>query len=89
MTIEGTVINGVIVLDGSPQLPEGKRVIVDLEGDDFGPPPPSTETYAEHLELLRKSLAMMDAGEQGMPLEEFAAELKAEFGLTQVAVAGK
>lgn len=44
MTIEGTVINGVVVLDGSPQLPEGKRVIVDLEGDDFGPPPPSTET---------------------------------------------
>ncbi len=86
MTIGGTVINGVIVLDGSPQLPEGKRVVVDLEGDDFGP---STETYAEHLELLRKSLAMMDAGEQGMPLEEFAAELKAEFGLAQVAVAGK
>ena len=88
MTIEGTIINGIIVLDGSPQLPEGKRVIVDLEGDDFGPLP-TTETYAEHLELLRQSLAMMDAGERGMPLEEFAAELKAEFGLTQISVAGK
>jgi len=88
MILEGTVINGVVVLDGSPQLPEGQRVIVDLEGDDFGPPP-TTETYAEHLQLLRQSLAMMDAGERGMPLEEFAAELKAEFGLTQASVAGK
>ena len=87
MILEGTVINGVIVLDGSPALPEGQRVFVDLE-EDYEPPP-STETYAEHLELLRKSLALMDAGEQGMPLEEFAAELKAEFGLTQVSVVGK
>ncbi len=78
MTIEGTVINGVIVLDGSPQLPEGKRVIVDLEGDDFGPPPPSTETYAEHLELLRKSLAMMDAGEQGRSVEDVFDEIERE-----------
>ena len=88
MILEGTVINGVVVLDGSPQLPEGQRVIVDLDGDDFGPPP-TTETYAEHLQLLRQSLVMMDAGERGMPLEEFAAELKAEFGLTHVSVAGK
>ena len=69
MTIAGTVINGVIVLDGSPQLPEGQRVIVDLNGDDFGPPP-ATETYAEHLELLRQSLAKMDAGERGRSAED-------------------
>ena len=69
MILEGTVINGVVVLDGSPQLPEGQRVIVDLDGDDFGPPP-TTETYAEHLELLRKSLAMMDAGERGRSVED-------------------
>ena len=69
MILEGTVINGVIVLDGSPQLPDGQRVIVDLEGDDFGPPP-TTETYAEHLELLRQSLVMMDAGERGRSAED-------------------
>ncbi len=46
MTIEGTVINGVIVLDGSPQLPEGKRVIVDLEGDDYEPPPSTASSYS-------------------------------------------
>ena len=69
MILEGTVINGVVVLDGSPQLPEGQRVIVDLDGDDFGPPP-TTETYAEHLDLLRKSLAMMDDGERGRSVED-------------------
>ena len=81
MTIEGTVINGVVVLDGSPQLPEGQRVIVDLESDDFGPPP-STETYAEHIASLRQAMADIDAGIKGMPLEQFAAEMKAEFGLS-------
>ncbi len=30
MILKGTVINGVVVLDGSPQLQEGQRVIVDL-----------------------------------------------------------
>ncbi len=49
MTIEGTVINGVIVLDGSPQLLEGQRVIVDLKGDDFETPT-FTVTYAKHIE---------------------------------------
>ena len=28
MTLEGTVVNGVIVLDGGAQLPEGERVRV-------------------------------------------------------------
>ena len=81
MTIEGTVINGVIVLDGSPQLPEGKRVVVDLEGDDFGPPPPSTETYAEHIASLRQSLADIDAGIKGIPLDEAMEKIAIEFNL--------
>ncbi len=76
MTVEGTVINGVIVLDGSPHLPEGQRVIVDLE-EDYEPPP-STQTYAEHLELLRKSLAMMDAGERGRSVEDVFDEIERE-----------
>ena len=74
MILEGTVINGVIVLDGSPALPEGQRVFVDLE-EDYEPPP-STETYADHLELLRKSLAMMDAGEEGRSVEDVFDEIE-------------
>jgi hypothetical protein len=30
MTLEGTVVNGAIVLDGSPILPEGARVRIEL-----------------------------------------------------------
>jgi len=80
MRIEGTVINGVVVLDGSPQLLEGQRVIVDLEGDDFGPPP-TTETYAEHIASLRQSLADIDAGVKGIPLDEAMEKIAIEFNL--------
>jgi hypothetical protein len=33
MTLEGTVTNGAIVLDGGPSLPEGARVKVELVAD--------------------------------------------------------
>jgi hypothetical protein len=34
MTLQWTVVNGAIVLDGSPALPEGARVWVELETED-------------------------------------------------------
>jgi hypothetical protein len=46
------------------------------EEADFDMPP--TETYEEHLEMLRQSLA---DPEKGMPVSQFAAELEKEFGL--------
>ena len=76
MTLEGTVVNGVIVLDGDPELPEGARVSVELaaedDWDDIGPPP--TETYEEHLAILRESIEDAKAG-QTRPLEEAMAEI--------------
>ncbi len=81
MILEGTVTNGVVVLDGSPQLPEGQRVIVDLKGDDGYELPPSTETYAEHLASLRQSLADIDAGIKGIPLDEAMERIATEFNL--------
>ena len=81
MTLEGTVVNGVVVFDGNPQLPEGARVRVELAGDDDIGPPPSTETYEEHLAILRQSIAEGRAGIGGMTLAEFDAELKKEFGV--------
>jgi hypothetical protein len=85
MTLDGTMRNGVVVLDGSPGLPEGARVRVELaddeDVDDFGPPPPPTgETREEFLAGLREDIAAIKAGVRGMPLAEFAAELKREFG---------
>ena len=64
MSLLGTVVKGVIVLDGSPTLPEGARVQVLLnenESDDL-PLPQSTETYEEHLAALRESMEDMKAG---------------------------
>jgi len=83
MAIEGTVVNGMVVFDGNPQLPEGARVRVELaDADDDlwdelakAPPPPPTETYEEHLESLRKSIAAAQAGEKGMSVEEAFAEI--------------
>ena len=45
MTLEGTVVNGLIVLDAGAKLPEGARVRVELaeDGDDDLCPP--TEPY--------------------------------------------
>jgi hypothetical protein len=38
MTLEGTVVNGMIVLDDAARLPEGARVRVELADlDDLGP----------------------------------------------------
>ena len=39
MTLQGTVVNGAIVIDGTQALPEGTRVWIELETeaelDDF------------------------------------------------------
>jgi hypothetical protein len=79
MTLQGTVVNGAIVLDGSPTLPEGARVWVELETedelDDVVPPPPTTETYEEHLTSLRQLIEESKAGIGGITLAEAIAEL--------------
>ena len=75
MMQHGTVVNGVIVLDAPANLPEGTRVRVESaeEGefwDQLATMPPEPETYEEHLELLRKSIAAVEAGERGIPVDE-------------------
>ncbi len=83
MTLEGTVINGAIVLDGGAKLPEGARVQVEVpDGDDHFPPP---EPYdrAKELEILREALEDVKAG-RGIPFEKFMAAVAAEFKLPLV-----
>ena len=63
MALSGTVVNGVIVLDGSAALPEGARVRVELgdeEAANFSQPP--AETNEVHLDILRESLEEAKAG---------------------------
>ena len=82
MTLEGTVVNGTIVLDGTPPLPEGARVRVELAADDpdNAPPPPATETYEEHLASLREGVADTKAAVGGVDARQFLKELAVKHG---------
>jgi len=78
----GTVVNGVLVFDGPPP-PEGTRLRLEpseAEADWPEGQPPWQETREEVLESLRQSIAETKGGVQGMPLAEFAARLKQEYG---------
>lgn len=85
MTVEGTVVNGRIVLDGSPELPDGARVRVEWTEDwTDRPGPPFRETHAEIVESLRQSIAAMKAGERGVPLGQAMAQIAEELNLPPV-----
>ena len=79
MTLEGTVINGVIVLDAGRQLPEGARVRVELadDGDDDFFPPLEPCDREKELAILRASLEDVKAG-RGMEAREFMKKLAEE-----------
>ena len=81
MALEGTVLNGVVVLDGNPQLPDGTRVRVELE-DVFEYPHPLAPHDREKEEaLLRERLATMQSGEKGIPVDKAMARIAAELNL--------
>ena len=85
MTLEGTVVDGKIVLDGGSALPEGARVRVEPTGNyaedwEMVPPPPTTETREEFLASLRESIAAMEAGEKGKSVAEVFDEIDRELG---------
>ena len=84
MTLEGTVVNGMIVLDTGAQLPEGARVRVELadEDDELFPQPEPYDRDKE-LAILRESLEDVKAG-RGMPFEEFMANLAAKHNFPPV-----
>jgi hypothetical protein len=81
MMLEGTVVNGVIVLDTGTQLPNGVRVRVELaeDDDDFFPPPEPYDREKE-LAILRESLEDVKAG-RGMEAREFMKKLAVELNL--------
>jgi hypothetical protein len=76
MSLLGTVVKGVVVLDGNLPLPEGARVRVFLSEDDFEDysPQPTQETYDQHLAALRESIEDMKAG-RTRPAREVLKEL--------------
>ncbi len=55
MTLEGIVVNGVIVLNDGPVLAEGAKVRVEVDDpDDLGPPPEPYDREKE-LAILREA----------------------------------
>ena len=80
MTLEGTVVNGVIVLEAGTQLPEGARVRVELADDDDLFPPPEPYDREKELAILRQSLEDVKAG-RGMEAREFLKKLAEELNL--------
>ncbi|HEY2908708.1 MAG TPA: hypothetical protein VGI99_00590 [Gemmataceae bacterium] len=85
MILEGTIVKGRVELDEPANWPDGARVRVKLECEDElddllddMPIPPPTETYEEHLEILRKSIEESRAGDTGMTVAEAFAEVRAE-----------
>jgi hypothetical protein len=80
MTVEGTVVNGVIIPDGGALLTEGVRVRIEVADPDDLAPPPEPYDRAKELAILREALEDVRAG-RGMPAREFFKELAAEFNL--------
>ena len=77
MTITGTIVNGQVQLDRPADLPDGTLVDLTPRDDDdevrFVPPP--SETYAQHIAILRESIAAMEAGDPCLTLEEVRASM--------------
>ena len=82
MKLLGTIVGSHVRLDTPSRLPEGSRVSVvfDDGDDDFAPPPP-TETYAQHLAILRESIALAEAGHQGRSAAEVFADIERQLDL--------
>jgi hypothetical protein len=80
MTVEGTVVGGHVRLDRPASLPEGTRVRLVTEDDDWAvpPPPEPDETREEFLASIRESVAAAKVGDYGMTVEEAFAKLRAE-----------
>ena len=80
MSLEGTVVNGMIVLNGNPRLPEGARVRVELEDVFEYPHPLAPYDRENELALLRVRMLETNAG---VPLKEGMARIAVELNLPQ------
>jgi hypothetical protein len=80
MMVEGTVVNGVIVLEGGARLPEGARVRVELDDPDDLAPPAEPYNRAQELAILRAAVEDVRAG-QGTEARQFLRQLAEEHNI--------
>lgn len=81
MTLDGTVVNGVIVPDSQINLPEGTRVRIEMAVQFEYPHPMAPYDRQKEVALLRGRIAEMRAGVPGIPLEEAMAMIAKELNL--------
>jgi hypothetical protein len=81
MVRHGTVVNGVIVPDGAPALPDGARVRFEVEETFEYPHPLAPYDREKEVALLRERIAEAQAGVTGIPLAEAMARIEAELNL--------
>lgn len=84
MTLDGTVVNGVVVLEEGARVPEGTRVRVDIVSgfEHFEYPHPMAPYDREkEIALLQASHDAWKAGDRGQTLAEFAEEFKRDYDL--------
>lgn len=79
MKFLGTIVDGHVRLDTPSPLPDGLRVSVIPARADFAPPP--TETYEQHLAILRESITRAEAGEQGRSVDDVFADIERQLDL--------
>lgn len=87
MTLDGTVVNGVVVFDGNLKVPEGAKVRVAFEFEDDAfeyPHPLAPYDRKKEVELLRERIATRDAGGPGIPLREAMERIANELNLPRV-----
>jgi len=71
------VVDGVVVFDGGTKAPEGARVEVSfaIEGEVFEYPHPlAPYDRQKEVALMRERIARHEAGDPGIPIEQFLAE---------------
>jgi hypothetical protein len=85
MTLEGTVVNGVIVPDGGATLPEGTRVLIEVNPKFEYPHPMAPYDREKELAVLRDSITQTQAGVPGIPLKEAMDRIATELNLPRAA----
>jgi len=81
MVQRGTVVNGVIVPEGSPP-PEGTLVVFEPTAEFEYPHPMAPYDYAKEVAILRESIDDMKAGRgQSVDARTFLKELAIKRGL--------
>jgi len=80
MTLAGTIVNGHVQLDHPSDLPDGTRVTLLPDEEEYEYPHPMAPYDREkEIVLLRESIALMDARDIGRSVADVFADIEKSF----------